>query len=364
MLPSAKSLTVAPEILGPGIKPDLWIRTAAGPQIGFGHLKRCFILGELLKDCSTPIVLLEQDDLWTKRQLEENGWLCCLGFEDAWTLMPDPAGILIDTRLPSGLDRLISTAKFRGIPVVSIHDLGLNLLDSDIVIDGSILPPCDDDLPPNAECYIGTEYMVLGSFYGGLHQLKKPVRNTIRSIYVNLGGGNSEKYFPKVLEGLRLWSQEAEVVGVPGFVPWGQENLCGRDWHPLHFRWASSNIEQILFEADLAITAGGISAYEALCTGTPLLSLSYDPLQQATISALAGKGACVSLGPGDALDPLRLSETLSTVNSDLDMRKSLSIRGRQLVDGKGARRVAQIIRRALGGSSAVGFRGQASLRMG
>ncbi|MCK7492400.1 MAG: hypothetical protein MZW92_12935 [Comamonadaceae bacterium] len=48
--------------------------------------------------------------------------------------------LLIDTRDSSGLSLLISEARKRFIPIVSIHDLGLNPVASDIGIDASVKP--------------------------------------------------------------------------------------------------------------------------------------------------------------------------------------------------------------------------------
>jgi UDP-2,4-diacetamido-2,4,6-trideoxy-beta-L-altropyranose hydrolase len=262
--------------------------------------------------------------------------------------LPEPTAILIDTRRMHGLESLLATAKIRGIPVISIHDLGLNPLPTDIVIDGSIAPAFQEANSNYSVSLSGTDFMVLDPVYHLLHQQKKHIRKRIDSIFINLGGGDSRKYYSKVLEGLRLWAHEAEVVGVPGFIAWGQKRLEEMDWYPLRFRWEYASTDQFLFRADLAVTAGGLAAYEALCTGTPLLALSYDSLQQVTIKAIAAAGACLNLGPGDNLDPARLAATLSKIDVDRKERKLLSVRGKSIVDGKGAARVSDIIRRAIG----------------
>jgi len=344
---NAKTLTVSELLPGsPKIK-SLWIRTAAGPETGFGHLKRCLILAQALQDCCAPLFLVDREDCWSAKQLSEGGWSYYNGkLGEIWSLMPDPACILIDTRLSAGLGDLIRTAKSRGIPVISIHDLGLNPLLTDITIDGSIAPPICDSPLRNSEHFSGTQFMVLDPLLGRFHQQRKKIPKRIRSVFINLGGGNSKKFFEKVLEGMKLWTHSAELIGVPGFIDWGQENLCGKAL-PRNFRWESRNIERLLFQADLAITAGGLSAYEALCCGTPLLALSYDRLQQITITELAARGACIDLGSGDDLDPSRLSETLSMIDSDAQGRKRLSALGRQMVDGRGAERVSGIVRQSL-----------------
>jgi UDP-2,4-diacetamido-2,4,6-trideoxy-beta-L-altropyranose hydrolase len=343
---SAKTLTVVAN-LTPS-RQTLWIRTAAGPQIGFGHLKRCFSLARALQDTLSPVFILDRDDSWAGGQIAKMGWKYdCRGLDALFEWMPDPAGILIDTRVTAGLDGFIAMARSRGIPVISIHDLGLAPLASDIAVDGSVVAPPVNPFPRSSRCFCGTEYMVLDPAYGRLQEQTKPIRERIHSVFVNLGGGNSAKYFPSVLAGLKSWSHELDVVAVPGFVSWGQESIGRKDWYPLHFHWETEGLERLLFRADLAITAGGLSAYEALGAGTPLAALSYDRLQQSTIEALAGKGACVDLGPGDDLDACNISATLSLIDSDVDMRRSLSLRGRETVDGRGAERVAQLIRQEI-----------------
>ncbi len=345
MISGAKSLTVVPNLPHYLGKTCLWIRSGAGPQIGFGHLKRSIVLAKSLLDCTRPLFLVEPHDKWSPHLLKSEGMAFVSEDLDAiWSLLPVPGAILIDTPMPEGLDRLIGYARNRRIPVISIHDLGRNPIASDIAIDGSIAPFVLESASEPIRIYSGTKYMVLDPVYGIHHRRRRHVRVKIQSILVNLGGGNSRGYFWKVMEGLRLWNHGIDVIGVPGFVSWGQEDLARKDWRPLRFHWEDTSIDALLFQADLAITAGGLAAYEALCTGTPLLALAYDPLQRTTIASIAKAGACIDLGSGDDLDPDRLPEVLSRLESETRKRNVLSIKGRSIVDGGGAKRVSQIIR--------------------
>jgi spore coat polysaccharide biosynthesis predicted glycosyltransferase SpsG len=316
------------------------------------------VIAQALGNYSTPLFLLNPDDQWSEIQLTNQGFFSFNeGVDRAWSILLDPAAILIDTRLTEGLDGLIRCAKTRGIPVISIHDLGLNPLPSDVIIDGSIAPAHHDVSHSSTACYSGTNYMILDPVYHYLHQQGRQINKEIRSIFINLGGGNSGEFYLRVLEGIKLWAREVEVIGVPGFASWGQESFAEKDWTPLHFRWESETIEKILARADLAITAGGIAAYEALCVGTPLLALSYDHLQQITIAMLSSSGACIDLGPGKGLEPARLSEILSIIESDIERRRLLSYQGKQIVDGLGIERVARIIRQLIEKRFETGDRG-------
>jgi UDP-2,4-diacetamido-2,4,6-trideoxy-beta-L-altropyranose hydrolase len=347
MVSSAKTLTVVPEVAHVARLSCLWIRTAAGPQIGFGHLRRCLVLAQSLLDCCTPLFLIDPQDRWSQEQLKNQGCgYSCERLDTAWSLLPHPSAILIDTLDPKGLDCLMANARDRGIPVISIHDLGLNPLPSDIIIDGSIAPACTDSRP-RAISYSGTDFMILDPAYRFLRQRRMQIREKIQSVLINLGGGDSHKFFPRVLEGLRLWNHEVEVVGIPGFIAWGQESLGRKDWYPMRFRWESASIARFHTKADLAITTGGLAAYEALCAGTPLFALSCDHFQQSAITAIAAEGACMDLGSGDDLDPVHLANMLSIINADHAERRLFSLRGRRMVDGRGAERVSEIIRQLI-----------------
>jgi spore coat polysaccharide biosynthesis predicted glycosyltransferase SpsG len=267
--------------------------------------------------------------------------------DQIWRLVQNPMAVLIDTRSSDGVNDLIRSAQNQGVPVISIHDLGLQLLPSDIIIDGSIAPK---QLGPSFQPMSyrsGTDYMILDPIYSWLHQEKKQIRDSIQSIYVNLGGGDSARFYPAILEGLKLLEKEIEVVGVPGFISWGQEALAQQNWGRLRFRWESHDLDRILFNADAAITAGGVSAYEALCAGTPLLCMSYDHFQQITISNIGVRGGCIDLGPGDALNPSTVAGLVSHLESDREKRANMSRIGRSIVDGRGAERVSQLIRKAI-----------------
>ncbi len=335
----------------PCARPSIWIRTVAGPSIGFGHLRRSTTLGRMLSDVLHPVLLCNPMDHWTQEEAVLQGWSSALLEPSSlWSDHPTPAGLLIDTREETGLRQLISEARDRSVPVLSIHDLGLNPLPSDVAIDGSIFPVTRDFPRRDTAFYTGTAYLVLDPTFSLLHQQRNRVREKIQSVIVNLGGGESRRYFEKVLEGLQRCGRELEVIGFPGFASWGQDELARRDWSPLSFRWASKTeaVERLLFRADLAITAGGLASFEAMCVGTPLLALSYDGFQHLNISMLAKADACIDLGQGDLLNPASIPTLFASLDQIPGQRERLSFNGRQIVDGRGAERVSRVIRRLVG----------------
>jgi len=347
-LTHVRSLPVRSERGSLGRRP-LWIRTVASPSIGFGHLRRVLTLAAMLENAVEPHFLVDSNDSWSKDQTTARGWKYS-DFDSTglWNGSSRPAAILIDTREERGLEVLISAARQRRVPVASIHDLGLNRLSSDVVIDGSLAPGIQQNCA--ARCYFGTRYLVLDPKYAAAHRVHRRISNEIRTVLINLGGGDSSRFFEKVLEGLRLWGHGLQAVGVRGFASWGQEQLASRNWAPVHFRWAARNesIPELIRSADLAVTAAGISVYEALCAGTPVISLSYDETQHRTAESLAAAGLCVDLGLGDHLTSALIPPLLTHLESDPGLRVTASRQGKRLVDGKGAERVAAILVELIG----------------
>lgn len=329
-------------------KPEFWIRTAADPLIGFGHLRRSVTLARLLNDTFHPVFLCDVADKWTQEEARGHSWSVeLLASSGIWTDRRVPAGLLIDSRQEAGLRDLIIEARSRSIPVLSIHDLGLNPLPSDAVIDGSIFPVTEGFPRRETAFYTGTAYLVLGPVFGLLHQQRKRIKDRVQSITVILGGGDSRRYFEKTLTGLRAWGKDIEVTGFAGFTEWGQEEVAARDWGPLRFRWAGRTepVERSLIQSDIAITAGGLTAFEALCVGTPLLALSHDGYQHFTVSMLAKADACIDLGEGELLKPESLPAILTELDESRARRERMSFNGRQIVDGRGAERVSALIRK-------------------
>jgi RimJ/RimL family protein N-acetyltransferase len=92
--------------------------------------------------------------------------------------------------------------------------------------------------------------------------------------------------------------------------------------------------------ADLFVGAGGSSAWERCCLGLPGLVLSTADNQVDQSSMLARAGAQIYLGPAHVVDARRLANAIVALIELPDLLIHMAQQGRGLVDGQGARRVA------------------------
>lgn len=168
---SAKRLTLSYEKRS---RKTLLVRTAAGPTIGFGHLRRALILARRLRGAVRPMFLLDPDDRWSQAHVRHCGFdYRHFDPRRPWPAAEPAAAVLIDTRKRVGLRRLIAAARLRGIPVASIHDLGLAPVASDVVFDGSILPAKDRFPRDDTTFFTGTGYLVLADGCERFHRNDK-----------------------------------------------------------------------------------------------------------------------------------------------------------------------------------------------
>jgi len=307
------------------------------------------ILARKIRARMKPLFLLDKSDCGSREQVRAAGFEFTR-FDPALLIRASsfPVGLLIDTREKRGLQSLIRDLQCQSIPVISIHDLGLAPLPSDVVIDGSLQPGSPMSGPNGARHYMGPDYLVIEPD-SSIRERAGPMPAAASKIVVGLGGGDTRFSFRRVLEALRRTRKELSILGIPGYSRWGQEELSREDWRPLQFQWADPDCSPtgLMSDADMAITAGGLMAFEALSVGVPLCALSHDRFQSITVQELCRAGACVNLGRGGSITPANAAALLRPVLVDRVLRDRLSRCGKRIVDGRGAERVATILSDAI-----------------
>jgi UDP-2,4-diacetamido-2,4,6-trideoxy-beta-L-altropyranose hydrolase len=101
--------------------------------------------------------------------------------------------------------------------------------------------------------------------------------------------------------------------------------------------------------ADLAIGAGGVSAWERCCLGLPSLLLVLADNQKDNVQALVNAGAaCGVTADGNDLDCAGVAVALETIQQDADRLAEMSSAAARVCDGRGAERVVEALLRPNG----------------
>jgi spore coat polysaccharide biosynthesis predicted glycosyltransferase SpsG len=112
------------------------------------------------------------------------------------------------------------------------------------------------------------------------------------------------------------------------------------------------HIAELMLEADVMVGSGGMSVYEIAALGTPGVILAQNAREDERMREFARHGTVVYLGLGTDIAEDTLREAVHGLLEDADARRAMSARGRALVDGRGAVRVADEVLASHRGRSA------------
>jgi spore coat polysaccharide biosynthesis predicted glycosyltransferase SpsG len=305
---------------------------AAGPRVGFGHLVRCRSLARAMG--VTPLVSIRGTG-------QTRAWAAARG----WTLAaPQVAAdlIVVDDPDQDAADAWVKRARRMGVPVASVHDLGLALVESDLAIDGSLTMASDRvasgfSRSSSTARLIGPQFAILDPSIAALRsEDRKPVDGRV---LVALGGGSHVLGLAsRVSCAIAERSPHADIRIVRGFAG-------GRRAPSLrHATWveAPNGLGAELAAAQVAVVAGGVTLYEACALGVPVVALPVVTAQHPTVRAAACRGAAIDTGrpPVDDCMVSRTADAVAALLQNHTLRRRQSQAAKALVDGDGAARVA------------------------
>jgi hypothetical protein len=244
-----------------------------------------------------------------------------------------PDVIVVDD--PSARDAAVwvRSARRAGVPVATIHDLGLGRVASDLAVDGSVL---EGRAPMRGEP-IGPAHMILDPRI--LQMRRRRIHPPAWRVLIALGGG--AHIYPLAARIARAIAARVPAVRIraaAGFAsPRTRPSLPNGQWVT-----APDGLARELSLATVAIVGGGVTLYEACALGVPAVALAVTAAQSRTIDGIARAGAARDAGrpPIDGRTIDRVADEAAALLRDARARRRMSAHGRQLVDGAGAFRVA------------------------
>jgi UDP-2,4-diacetamido-2,4,6-trideoxy-beta-L-altropyranose hydrolase len=312
-----------------------FFRVDANQIVGTGHLKRCLVLAKRLAKYNAEIQFI----------CTQNTVNFCseLGF---------PINVIPDN-LDQSLDALESQ-KFLSSDsnlIVDSYILGLeweNNFKSLIVIDDIEREhSADYVIDQNFRADYSSLYQnsninqtrLLGTKYCLLDELFLEARSTVSNyqdrsekLFVCYGGGDNNRY-------LKNFFSVFSKINWPIIIAAGSSELKSEaEKHGIEFHSNSKIIAKLMSQAQLAVGAGGTMNWERLCLGLPSVVQPIADNQMKICNDLSSAGY-ISL----ALKPESLLPQIKKLISDPDSRIEMSSKGMELVDAKGAKRVASIL---------------------
>ena len=333
-------------------------RVDAGPGVGLGHLQRCLSLACALRERNVESFFLSNKAPESAEriasfnfQMELTHGAPSWGPEDA-ALTRAMAGrrewttVAVDSLLkgPDYLQSLCDT----GLAVCSMEDLVSYPFPCSLVVNGAAQANGWEYRSSSGKTrfLLGTEYALLRQELWDLPV--RPVRPQARKVLVTLGGADAHHLMPALLRAIGGLPQQPEIIAVIGPYFDHREELerTAGSLRSVRLETGLFSLRALMEEADLAVSAAGQTLYELARTGCPTLAFC-SPLgldQKLQLEAVARSGFALSLGDvteGDLC--ARVREEASVLLEDASRRAAMAVAGRRLVDGQGARRVAEAV---------------------
>jgi UDP-2,4-diacetamido-2,4,6-trideoxy-beta-L-altropyranose hydrolase len=329
------------------------IRADGGPAVGAGHLMRSLALGHALALNSDVTFVLSPGSTVLARLVEQRGF----SVVETPSRHPDRRDADMVAGLINGAaehwvvadgycfdDRYFARLRSAGARLAAIDDRPrLSLYDVDIVVDQNVGALRQPYPAPSSRLLLGPRFVLLQPELGDRRRLPRQAGDACR-VLLTAGGSDSADVTDGILRALR------QVKGIETTVVVGPMSTRGDAIVAAHgntsgftFVRGSFDLVPLMRAADLAIATVGVTLWELAYLGVPVLAISTNAVQS-EIAAVAGEyGAIRWLGGAGSVTSEQIRENVTDLLVDEATRQEMSRLGRFLVDGGGARRVADAI---------------------
>ncbi len=326
--------------------------------MGLGHLVRCLALAdelhenhgaavsfamrssplasEIVKRRSYPI-LQSPDDL----VFDQEAWLRdCILKSGAQILVVD-----VRDDLPQAA---LNALAVKGTMIAVLDDLS----DRRWAADLAFYPPVPqvrrvDWSGFRGRLCVGWEWIVLRSQFA---KSFPPRDNSKCTLVIAMGGSDPAGLTLKAvravdrLAGAGADDLESVVIVGAGFCHrQALRDLLGQTRRRFTVREDVSEMSAAMAQADLAVCSFGMTSYELAAMGVPAVCVCLTEDHAESSSALVAAGMGISLGVNDQDTETLLAAAVEPLLVDRNARAQMSARARELVDGRGASRIAELL---------------------
>jgi UDP-2,4-diacetamido-2,4,6-trideoxy-beta-L-altropyranose hydrolase len=307
----------------------------AGKKWGMGHLRRCLAIASQVKTGKKNVLFIIKGDPTAfdlLRKLKFNA--IPYSFDSLNKIRTKYA--VIDQKEDVSAD--INALSNNGAKICLMDNTsGARLLADAVIYPVSHLVDDLDWKGFKGRKYFGAKYFPLNKeFINAKHAIPP-----IFTILVIMGGADPNNVTSKVsraLKTIRLPYKALILIG-PAF---SKQSIA----EDIRFKIVRSpkNVAALMAQADLAITAFGTSLYELASMGVPAAIIHNFSGDADDVRNFTALGTAVSIGRFNKINGTSIVKQIISLMNNHQFLLKLSRNGRKLVDGKGAQRIAKILR--------------------
>lgn len=333
-----------------------------GIEHGTGHLYRCSALARGLGSGEASVFLVDEQKTDLLEICADVGLECLavpgrsaeerVGSVRSLVRDRDVDVLVLDLfEVDSDYLRALRTAT-EDLPLVALDDYSITRPIPDVVIKPHLVEEwyALDSGWEGTTLLTGPDYWILRPGLRELARRERDVRADPEAVLVTMGGSDPEQ----------LTREIVEVLGRDGSVPHLQV-VCGPGYPDLEglqetavevsaeteveIFHAPDDFDRLMFECDVAVTAGGYTVYELAALGTPMVIVPWVDHQTKHARAMESRGAAVAMEMARGLELTSLRGRVVELLDDCSRRRRMSVAGKRTVDGDGVERVTDVLRR-------------------
>lgn len=321
------------------------IRADGNSEIGFGHLMRMKALAHELVKQGAEVIFLSRNpeniEGYRVLQLDRQG-----GNEEELRLeeilMNMHAGMLIIDSYEYTQERLDRAGQLDLLSVY-IDDLNRHPFNTDFVVNGNLYAP-GLSYQGKARFLLGIKYLLMRKeFARGPIRLPNP---DTEHVLITFGAADMENITPGLFHELKRYAQfknlHWHVVVGPVFHNTAEIEAMVRDYPNVTLHY-NPDIKKLMDFCDISISAAGSTTYELVACGVPALLVVAADNQLRLAREAERQGMAFNLGWYHELDAAKLFSTLDSLINNRALRGKMANSGQELIDGRGAQRVAAIL---------------------
>lgn len=323
-------------------------RADAGPKIGWGHVMRCLALADALRRMGAEATFLGRGYAPAVRQKIENRGLRALALEpnarEPQTTLrrtQETGADVVVVDLYGITEEYLWRLREQRVILVSLDDHNEISFPSHLVVNVNCFAPDLNyrSLTGDTQFLLGTEYFLLRQEFLEVCGAPRTIVPVARNLLISMGGSDPGELGDKVARAVAPLGLETVVIRGAA-----APEVPTQAWPNARVVENPPNMAEWMLWADVATTCGGGTVYELAATGTPGIVLALTPDQERNAAAMEAEGAIISLGPGATASEDTIADTVAALMDDPQRRQAMSRRGQEVVDGRGAQRVADALR--------------------
>ena len=336
---------------------EIIFRADAYTEIGTGHVMRCLALANACREANmvTRFVGRIEDEILRARinrfghefmaldTSMESRWLDCVKRDADWIVLDGYGFHSKDHR----------EIRDTGARLLIIDDMAnLDMYEADVILNQNFhADAADYHLACEAKMLMGPQFALLRQeFIGCRPAVRSP---EVRRLLVTLGGSDPQGVGLVVIKALaNIQDMQLEVLLIAGSsnphleqMEDAAEFVRTHSGHAIDVQHYTNDMPGVMAWADIAVIAAGSTSLEVAYMGLPSLVLTLADNQVPIAASMQALGVAESLGWYDLLSADTLVAALERLVKDVPRRSAMTTYGQALVDGLGAKRVAETILR-------------------